>query len=164
MSKPEEFTFTQKITVKLQDADGRAIREGSVLQSIEDNCRRVVTCIKRVGDRGNGLDAVGDIHIQDPKSPGSTRVTNRYAKWRHIPKEQQTYHERFGAWFHDKTAYDYAGLSDDKEKPEAEKKAISGIMALLPDDTVCWETGPWPDTIEQALRFLVDHLEALRKP
>lgn len=41
-------------------------------------------------------------------------------------------------------------------------KAGSGIMALLPEDTVCWEVGPWPDSVVQAIKFLVDHLHATR--
>lgn len=40
--------------------------------------------------------------------------------------------------------------------------AIDGIMSLLPEDIVDWESGPWPDKIEDALGFLAEHLKELK--
>lgn len=154
----ETVTFSK--VVRIADADGKPIREGSVLVSLKDGERGVVTAIKRAGDMGGPWDQIGDIHVKT--SPGCTRVSNQYSNWRHVPRAGQSYGERFLSWFHDRQAFFYNGLEDDGEKSEAEKKAISGIMALLPETVVDWECGPWPDTIEDALRFLTDHLSSLK--
>lgn len=142
-------------------ASGKPIRLGDVLECFTDGDRGMVVNIVREGDMGMpGLTQVGDIHIKT--SPGCTRVSNQYTKWRHVPHDEQTYAQRYAAWFFDPRALDYNCLADDETKSVHEKKAISGIMALLPESTVDWETGPWPDSIEQALTFLVDHLEGRR--
>lgn len=142
-------------------ASGKPIRLGDTLECFSDGERGTVVNIVRDGDLGMpGLTQVGDLHIQT--APGCTRVTNQYVKWRHVPRDEQTYAQRYAAWFHDPWALDYNCLADDETKSIHEKKAISGIMALLPEDVVCWETGPWPDSLEAALKFLVDHLEAKR--
>lgn len=138
------------------DAQGKRIAEGSVLRSIEDGCQGVVVKIMKAGDWGGPFDQVGDLRIKT--SPGCTRVTNRYELWKHVPRAEQSYTERYLSWFHDRDAFSYNGLKYDEQKSDDERKAISGIMALLPEDVVHWETGPWPDTIESALNFLVEHL------
>lgn len=156
----ETVTF-QKV-VRIADADGKPIAEGSVLRCLDDGEQGVVVKILRAGDYGTFLDQVGDLQIHT--GSGSTRCTNRYSRWRHVPREEQTYEQRFLSWFHDKTALEYNGLIEDEEKTPDARLAISGIMALLPEEIVDWETGPWPDSVEQALRFLVQHLSSITKP
>ena len=153
-STVETFTFQKK--VPCADADGQPIKEGSVLQHVTDGDRGVVVDIKRHGDIGTMFDAVGDIHIQ--KSPGCTRCTNNYASWRHVPHNDQTYGERLLSW--KMRLYEH---DDDRGTSEDEGLAIDGIMALLPDDTVNWESGPWPDRLEDALYFLARHMRQLSK-
>lgn len=134
------------------DADGVAIHEGSVLIHIKDGQRGVVVEIGRLGHHSAiPILSVGDIVIQ--RSPGILRGTNCYDEWRHIPRNEQTYKERFLSWqkrpyYHD----DYLGLSRE------EGLAVSGIMAILPDNLVDEKFGPWPDDFEQALGILVGHL------
>ena len=149
-------TVTMTITVPIADADGVPIREGSVLRSIEDGEQGVVVRIVRVGDFGHAFERVGDLIIQTGSC--RSRVTNRYRFWKHVPREEQTYEERYLSWFRDRQAFDYNGLCDKEDVSDDAKKAISGIMALLPEEIVCWQEGPWPDTIEDALRFLTRHL------
>jgi hypothetical protein len=148
----EIFTFTQ--AVPCADADGVPIRVGSVLREITDGERGVVTRIVRAGQMGTPFDAVGDLHI---KTHGSTtRCTNRYAFWRHIPHNDQTYAERFLSW--KLRPYDHdteSSISRD------EGCAAEGIMALLPDDLVNWDYGPFPDRLEDALQYLAEHLTTL---
>ena len=154
MSAIETFTFTQE--VKLADADGVAISEGSVLVNIKDGDRGVVVKVGRKGAYSNLLMfSIGDIAIQ--KGPGITRVTNCYGGWRHIPKKDQTYQERLLSWLQTPYEHDeYHNVS------RGEGCAISGIMALLPDEIVDWDYGPFPDRIEDALRFLAEHLEEIQ--
>lgn len=140
----------------LMDADGVAIAEGSVLRHVSEPDRGVVVCVKRPGDRGSCIDAVGDIHIST--SPGSTRVTNQYQNWRHIPHEDQTYAERYTSWCYSKP-YDPDGVAE----MTSEKFAAGGIMALLPDDIVDEVYGPWPDDLRGALHYLTEHLTELKK-
>lgn len=147
----EVFTFTKE--VPCADADGVPIREGSVLVHVTEGERGVVVAIKRAGDIGTPFDAVGDIHIKT--SPGCTRCTNCYSSWRHIPHNDQTYEERLQSWLRKPYEHD-----EDRQISRDEGLAIDGIMALLPDDIVDWETGPWPDKIEDALEFLVEHLSS----
>ena len=143
----------------MKDADGMIIRLGSVLRNIHDGDQGVVVRVMKYGDVGiRWLDAVGDIHIQS--SPGSVRVTNKYHLWRHVPRAQQSFRERHLSWFNDPDAYQYNCLDEQDELTDAERKAITGIMALLPEEIVDWESGPWPDTVEDALRFLVDYLSS----
>ncbi len=157
--KPETVTFTK--VVPIADADGKAIRVGSVLKEINDGERGVVCRIMRVGDRGTIFDQAGDLHVHT--GIGSTRCTNRYNQWRHIPKDEQTYRERYVSWL--KTPHDekLSILIHGEEMPQAARVAIDGIMALLPSDTVDWENGPWPDSIDQTLNFLAEHLSTIAK-
>lgn len=153
--EPETFTYISTKTVPCVDADGRPIREGSVLREISDGERGVVVHIVRAGDRdGPPLAAVGDLGIQTRR--GTMRVTNRYSQWRHIPHAEQTYEERYVSWL--KVPFDHDGS---RRISRAEALAIDGIMALLPDDLVDWKYGPTPDRIQDALRFLSDHLTSL---
>lgn len=148
--KAETVTFTQ--TVKIEDADGVAIHEGSVLEEITDGERGVVLQIGREGERGPMMMCVGDLRIRTTGT--SQRITNRYSAWRHIPKERQTYQERLDSWLHTSdNVPDYCpGESRD------EKIAISGIMAILPEDIVDWDYDSGPYSIEDALGYLVKHL------
>lgn len=148
-STAEVFTFTME--VPYADADGTPIRVGSVLRHVTDGSRGVVVDIKHEGDMGTPFDAAGDIHIQI--SRGCTRCTNIYHEWRHLPRNDQSYSERLLAW--KVKPYDH---EDDRGISKDEGLAIDGIMALLPDDVVDWELGPWPDKLEDALGFLTKHL------
>lgn len=155
--KTETVTFVSRKEVQIADADGVPIREGSVLREISDGDRGVVVRVVRAGDRGTALDAVGDLNIYN--RPGCTRVTNRYNQWRHIPHNEQTYDERFVSWLQKEHYYDpdYSGVSKD------ESLAISGIMALLPDNIVS-DYGPFPDRLADALRYLEQHLSKVNSP
>lgn len=159
-TKPEVFTFICKVLIA--DANGIAITEGSVLRSIEtdrsQNTRGVVTWIGRPGGPyGPAMSAIGDIGIRT--GHGNTRVTNRYSKWQHIPHDEQTYEERYLSWQQRKYEHD-----DSRDISKDEGIAIDGIMALLPEDTVDWNYGPYPDSLEAALGFLSDHLTQHTKP
>lgn len=150
MSIPETFTYT--VEVPLADADGKPISEGSVLREIKDGEQGVVTRVIRKGDtHGPMASQVGDMLIS--MGHGTTRVTNRYNQWRHVPHSEQTYSQRLLSWKMHK--YDHDA---DRSISADEGRAIDGIMRLLPEDTVNWDYGPWPDTIEDALGFLSDHL------
>jgi len=149
-TKPETVTYT--VTREIKDAGGVPIREGSVLINLKDGGRGVVTQIVRLGDRVHLLGQVGDVMIQT--SPGCSRGTNQYDRWQHIPHNEQTYNERYLSWLK-RGKYEH---DEDREASYDEGLAIDGIMALLPDDTVDWDHGPWPDRIEDALRFLVNKL------
>lgn len=148
--KPETVIFTK--IVPLSDADGKPICEGSVLKHTEDGERGVVVRIVRPTDATAPMfSQVGDVLIQT--AVGCQRGTNNYGKWRHIPHNEQTPRERFDSWMCRKYDHD-----EDRGISEDAGLAIDGIMALLPDNIVDWEYGPWPDSIEDALRFLVAHL------
>lgn len=151
----ETFKFTKE--VPLADADGKPIREGSVLMEVGGTERGVVVEIVRPGQWCRvPMGSIGDIEIKT--RPGISRITNRYSSWRHIPQKDQTYEERYLSWI--RRDYDH---DDTRSISKDEGCAIDGIMALLPDDTVEWEYGPWPDKLEDALEFLVAHLTALNQ-
>ena len=151
----ETFKFTKE--VPCVDADGKPIKEGSVLVNIKDNERGIVTTIGRKGTVTSlPMFAVGDLAISI--SHGTTRCTNKYSEWRHIPHNDQTYKERYQVWL--KQPYDH---ENDRGISKDEGLAIDGIMALLPDDTVNWDHGPWPDRFEDALSFLVEHMNELKE-
>jgi hypothetical protein len=152
--KPETVTFSKE--VPLTDVVGISIKLGSVLQEITDGERGVVVRIVRTGEMGTVLDCVGDVHIKTGR--GTTRVTNRYAQWRHIQNNAQTYEERFESWL--KQPYEH---DEFKQISKDEGLAVDGIMSLLPDDAVDWDYGPFPDSIETALRLLVNHLTTQTK-
>lgn len=152
---PETVTF--QTVVKIADVDGRPIREGSVIREINDGEQGVVTWVGRNGSKtGPMFASLGDIAVQI--SPGIRRVTNRYCQWRHVAHDDQTYQERFLSWMLRPYDHDHdRGISKD------EGMAIDGIMALLPIDIVDWDYGPFPDRIEDALGFLADYLQTLKK-
>lgn len=141
--------------IPLCDSKGRDIQKGSVLENVKDKGRGVVTHIYKLGDRSVlGLACEGDISIRT--SAGTSRITNQYSQWRHIPPAEQTYEERFHSWLSRPYEHD-----EFKQCSQDEGAAIDGIMALLPPDIVNWEYGPWPDRIEDALRFLLGHLQEI---
>lgn len=149
--KAETFKFYQEIPCA--DCDGVPIREGSVLCEIADNEKGIVTRIIRAEDKYAPMAAaVGDLLIRT--GAGCTRVTNRYSKWQHVPKAQQTYQERWLSW-------SYTRRAPDAEWDE--EHMVSGIMALLPDDIVDdnWEV--WPSTFENVMPVLAAHLDKLDK-
>lgn len=157
-SSPETFLFTQQIACA--DADNAPIREGSVLREIKDGERGVVTRIVRASDTvAPFASCIGDLVISISGHPSIKRVTNRYSQWKHIPQEQQTYEERFLSWMHRPFEHD-----PDKSISQDEQLAVNGIMALLPRDIVNSEYGPWPDHLEDALRFLTYHLTVISSP
>ena len=152
--KAETITYTKTVTVEIADADSVPIRVGSVLQKIDDGARGVVTRIARAGMRAsNPFEAVGDMHVRI--DAGIMRCSNQYAKWRHVPHAEQTYEERYWSWYHRPETIDTDGLSD-VSKDEA--RACTAIMALLPEGVVDWDHGPFPDRLEDALKYLADHL------
>jgi len=135
--------------------DGSGIFPGSVLEHIEDKERGVVVKVYKAGDWSIlGVACEGDLAIETTR--GTTRITNQYSKWRHVPHAEQTYDQRFRSWL----ARPY--LHDEYKQSSADEGlAIDGIMALLPEDAVDWEYGPWPDRLDDALKFLTDHLTKL---
>lgn len=160
MSEALQFTFTK--VVKCEDADGQAIHEGSVLKHIEDGGRGVVIKISTPGCRQTFmLESVGDVAIRT--RPGSTRHTNKYSMWRHVPHEDQTYEERYQSWLHSP-----ARDQEDLELFYSERLsrdtliAIDGIMALLPSADYWDRDSLRPDRIEGALGLLAEHLEGLK--
>lgn len=158
MMKAETVTFTK--TVAIADADGVPIRVGSVLRKIEDGDRGVVTRISRAGMfPSSPFDAIGDMHVR--KDAGITRCSNQYATWRHIPHNEQTYEERYWSWYYRPETIDTGGLGD-VSKDEA--RACAAIMALLPEGIVDWDYGPFPDRLEDAMPYLVDHLSKTKCP
>lgn len=148
-------TTTLGKTVRIADANDKPIFVGSVLKSLEDGTVGVVTRILEEGDTHvPPASCEGDLNLW--VDHGITRITNRYYKWEHVPRAEQTYEQRLRAWRSLPSYYD-------PENPvgidEGEHDAIQGILALLPSDPVDWENGPWPDRLEDALEILKDHLE-----
>lgn len=153
--KIETFKFTKE--VQLVDCDGVPIREGSVLQNVKDGDRGVVTNVIREGDKGvPGLDAVGDLCIAS--GPGSTRHTNKYSEWKHVPHNAQTYSERRLSWTNTKKTYEPEYCGSDSQD---EWLACSGIMALLPDNVVDETFDSYPEHLGEALLYLERHLSEL---
>jgi hypothetical protein len=153
----EPETFERLVKVKLEDANHNPIRIGSVLQHARDRTRGVVVEIAREGQRTTTpMISIGDIVVQS--RPGIQRVTNQYSDWAHIPQHLQTYRERHLSWHVRPFEHE-----EDRDACRVEQLAIDGIMALLPEDTINWEYGPWPDRIDDALNFLVAHLSELAK-
>lgn len=146
-------SFTKEINIA--DADGKTIVEGSVLKRIDDGTTGVVKMIIREGDRASRFTCVGDLIIQT--SPGVEIVTNYYDQWRHVPRVEQTYRQRYESWRH--STADNPFESEDNTKEE--NNAVFGLMSLFPTDPVDWEYGPWPDSFESALKFMAEHLESL---
>lgn len=133
------------------DANGVVIQLGAVLQSIESDTRGVVTAIYQEGSIGPLFARPGDMRIE--LDDGVYHMSMRHSKWRHVRHAKQTYRERFLSWWHTPYRHDEdSGVSKD------EGFAIDGVMQLLPENIVDWEHGPWPDKIEDALRFLQKHL------
>lgn len=140
----------------IRDVKGNLIHLGSVLKHLdEENVRGVVTYIAKAGDYPPAPAMyVGDFMIL---LSGSSRVTNQYYKWVTVPREEQTFSERYHSWFYDPDSVDY-GEHEYRQLTKKECLAISGIIALLPKDPVDWEWGPWPDSVESALKFVARHL------
>jgi hypothetical protein len=154
----ETVTFTR--TVAIADADGRPIREGSVLRHIKEPAVGVVDLIVRPGTKVQSIipACIGDLHIR--LGPGVHRVTNRYTDWRHVPHADQTYAQRYLGWVLTKEGPDdYDDELSRMTKDEA--RAVAGMMALLPHDVVDYAYGPLPDTLEGALEILSHHLAKL---
>jgi hypothetical protein len=159
--KPFVFSYTKTETVEkpLVDADGVPIELGSILRHEDGKTRGVVNWIgfpdcKNVALGAPPLAAIGDMQVYQGR--GVSRISNQYGKWRHIPREETTYWERFTSWKHRPYVHD-----EDSGRSNDEGLACDGIMALLPNDPVDWEYGDWPNEIETALGYLVAHLESL---
>ncbi len=152
-------TFKFAKEVPCADANGKEIFVGSVLRNLKDGCRGVVN---EICDGSKKFDipmiAVGDIAIRT--SLGSQRITNCYGDWQHIAHNDQTYEERFQSWLHTKYEHDVCfGEQTSKDTGVA----ISGIMALLPDNVIDYDFDTYPQRIEDALEFLLSHIDELRK-
>lgn len=158
-----EVKFTK--TVKIADVDDQQIRVGSVLKCIDENddAEGVVVSIIDAEDKSSipwnccGPIAHGDLFIST--SSYSHRVTNRYSHWKHIPRKEQTYEQRFKSWCCEKFEYDEYGLG---KSPE-EQFAIEAILSIFPEDPIDWEHGEIPYNITEVMNYLVEHLEHLTK-
>lgn len=152
--KAETVTFVTKTVVDIVDVDGTPIREGSILRDTQSGETGVVSRIMRDGERVMcvGPVCVGDLQIV--MSPSCVRVSNRYKQFRHVKREEQTYTQRFLSWFHTKGSEVYASdrLSADVQE------AITGILALMPDDGLDSPFADWPSSIPDALELLAAHL------
>lgn len=157
--KAETVTFVTKTVVEIADSDGIPISEGSVLRDIASGETGVVSKVVREGDRLTCVvpPCVGDLMIIMSRS--CTRVTNRYKQFKHVPREEQTYMQRCMAWFHTKGSEDYAS---DRISADAQE-AITGILALMPDDGLASPFADWPETIPDALELLAAHLSNTRR-
>lgn len=149
-----------------KDADGKPIRVGSVIAHLRDKDRGVVVQIGKVGDRPHDfLFSVGDLAIKITGCNGTTRCTNIYHDWRHIPRRDQTFMER---WL----AFDSTWDPEDHEHEDRSPEQIwmrEAALALLPTDPRENDyTYPWPNHPEEAMYYLArwidDQLEALRNP
>lgn len=173
MSKPFVFQFKvpeKTVEKPLVDADGVPIELGSILRHEDGRCRGVVTWIG-YPDQPRGhmiwgappLSQTGDIQVYEGR--GISRISNQFGKFRHIPREETTYWERYTSWL--KRPFNYEApdpdVSEENRISKGEALACDGIMAMLPNDPVDWEYGDWPDRIEVALRYLLDHFEELEK-
>ena len=154
MSKP--ITFEVKKTIEIVDADKVPILKGSVLQHIDDeDCRGVVTRIALPGMQGYTMECAGDIHVRT--GPGCARVSSKYHTWRHIPHDEQTYEERYLSWLYHEFWYD-----KDSSISKDEQFAMSGIIALLPENAIKWETH-YPNDFQDSLEYLMKHLMELKE-
>lgn len=140
------------------DKHGVAIEEGSILRTLPgDACPAagVVTRIIREGDVATTMSCVGDVHIHI--GGGSTRVTNRYSKWEHVPRAEQTYRQRWWAWRtrpYEHCEYDYhSGASED------EGFAIDGLLSLFPEDPRDYDNDMYGDCIDEVLGMIASHLD-----
>lgn len=143
--------------VEMLDADGKQIREGSVLRHAREETRGVVELIVKDEPKFSFTPlfaGIGDMVIHE--GAGVQRITNRYRDWRHVPHAEQTYHERFRSWIH--STYHHEEFYDYSEDTGV---AISGILALMPRDVVDCDYGPWPDSISGTLEILAQYLETL---
>lgn len=142
------------------DADGKRIDVGSVLVDIEDPKRRgVVVRIYTQEDRDNGIQVVGPVAVGDmeiARGPGDVTFSCQYDKWRHVPDEEQTYTERFRSSM-------AAGFQPDENmalNPRLQK-IMWVLLDLFPKHPVDWEWGPWPDSPEDVIGMLAEHLDEL---
>lgn len=157
----KKIKFTQEVEVKC--ADGREICVGSVLRKVDDwtDCGVVRRICMSPDDVQHMMGAVGDMLIF--KSAGCTTISNKYSSWEHIPHDEQTYEQRFQSWLCRPLDRGYELTQSEADRSDDEVNAINGIMTLLPEKIVDWENGPWPDKIEDALRFLSEHLTEEKK-
>lgn len=142
---------------EMRDALGNPISLGSVIRHVEETDTQgvVVHIVSKTGVNAHPITVDGDLIIQLSNERYGTRVSRNYRMWVLVPHENQTFAERYLAWTKTRGKY-YPSGSD--RISNTEKRAISGIMSLLPEDVVNWEEGPWPDTLDDALRFMADYL------
>lgn len=149
-------TAETKDPIKMIAEDGKPIVKGDVLINVQDGVRGVVTWVGLPGaTNGPMFSGLGDIAVRRDSS--LTRVSNQYSHWRHVEHDDQTYAERFLSWIHVPYVHDH----HDNFSEEA-GMVMHGIMALLPSDSVDWTYGPTPDTPENVLQLLTDHLTKLQ--
>ena len=176
MSEPHTVTFSpQPYEVQIVDADGQAIKVGSVLQQVKAYGREhpvrglvIDVCLPENVQQSSSprsmLTCVGDILIQHSDCAGVCTGSNKYGNWRHVPREQQTYRERFLSWLRTPwECHEYHAEDGPEPCKRPECIARDGIMSLLPCDPVDWEAGPWPDSIEDCLSFMAAHLDEKQK-
>ncbi|WP_309386065.1 hypothetical protein [Cerasicoccus frondis] len=160
----KEVTFIEKKVVPIADCDGQPIRLGDVLRCIDEGSKDVgvVFGIVNKDDKSSyGRHAVGPIAHGDlilRTSHCSTRVTNRYAQWKHVERNDQTYWQRRQSWLAKPFQFDEYGPSN----TELEQYAIEAIMALLPEDTVNYEYDSGPNNVDDAIYYLAEHLGELK--
>ncbi len=152
------ITFEQTIKIEIVDADKTPIHLGSVIQRIDEpECRGVVTRINLPGAKGLNITtgSVGDIYVRTNSYSG--RFSNQYNKWRHIPQKEQTHEERYYSWLYGEFWHD-----TDSQISKDEQFAMSGIIALLPENFIKWETN-YPMDIQDTLHYLMKYLTELKE-
>lgn len=151
------LTISLKREIPIVDANEQPIFVGSVLELADRDDRNyqrgvvieIATDPKGVYRHAWGL---GDMAIKT--SEGSYRCTNDYGKWVHIPRERQTYCERYRSWLTEPFDHD-----QDDDRDRGTQLTIDGILALLPKDLYTDDLADIPRTIEDALAIVVDLLE-----
>lgn len=142
-----------------KSAHGQYLQQGNVVRKIKgDKQDRVTGIIMRTlkpGDKGNVFQMVGDIEIYI--SQGVTRITNKYSEWEHVPKEEQTFFQRYMSWLYtpgEKPEYE-EHMSDD------EWMCYRGIVDILPEETVDWDNNP-PSNFTEVFRILAQYMDTLK--
>jgi hypothetical protein len=172
MSTPFVFSFVvpaSTIEKPLVSASGKPIQIGDILRHEDGRSQGVVTWIgfpdAKLGAFGApALARIGDIEVKE--SDGTSRISNQYEKWSHVPRGETTYWQRLKSWV--VRPFHYEEPDEDVQEcnriSKGEALACDGIMALLPNDPVDWEYGDWPDRIEVAFGYLLSHLEEITTP
>lgn len=150
---------TETTTPPPLGADNLPLQVGDVILHIEDGDRGVVTRIIAAGDTCHFPTDPGSMVVSS--RPGSSRITNRFSFWKHIPHDEQTYHERHQAWLTRPLDQDRLHDLYGESLSYDVLNAIEGILALLPEGTVEWEDESYPFSIESALGYLEKHLTRL---